>query len=278
MLYFDWYNPTFFGAKRQHLWAILHFPFHLSLALFVAGASQFVVWRKLVEIFTKISTTYLHAETAWLSSPSPSPSTADPSFLLNLTTISAGLLLEFPPLDTHVVLEITSIIAEIRGMLAPNVTRDVKGVEDKTDELAITIANSVFGQYGIEAPADKIRGSESPQATLQTNIDIIALVYIYFSVCAGTTLLIMTTLHAICHRPRTRADFLRLGYSFVVGVVFVVFAAIVNTNAGGNFITSSWVLPCTALLLGSVLVASHLHRSARRKRDKKTRARGEREK
>lgn len=50
MIYFDWMNRAQFGELRQEIWASLHFPFHLALVLLVEGASQFVIWRQVVEV------------------------------------------------------------------------------------------------------------------------------------------------------------------------------------------------------------------------------------
>jgi hypothetical protein len=50
MLYFDFMRNISFSSYRQLSWALLHFPFHLSMNIFVQGSSQFVVWWKIMEI------------------------------------------------------------------------------------------------------------------------------------------------------------------------------------------------------------------------------------
>jgi len=48
-------NRAQFGELRQEIWASLHFPFHLALVLLVEGASQFILWRKVVEVVSYVS-------------------------------------------------------------------------------------------------------------------------------------------------------------------------------------------------------------------------------
>ncbi len=48
-IYFDWLRATHLPSTRQLVWTMLHFPFHLALTLFVEGASQFMIWWKIME-------------------------------------------------------------------------------------------------------------------------------------------------------------------------------------------------------------------------------------
>lgn len=50
MIYFDWMMHSQFGVLREEIWAFLHFPFHLALVFLVEGTSQFIIWRKVVEV------------------------------------------------------------------------------------------------------------------------------------------------------------------------------------------------------------------------------------
>lgn len=59
MLYDDWRPRTHQSSTRQLLWSCLHFPFHLTLVLFVSGSAQFVVWWKIIESYTMLPTSTL---------------------------------------------------------------------------------------------------------------------------------------------------------------------------------------------------------------------------
>jgi hypothetical protein len=54
MLYFDTLNRHHFGSFRQQLWSFLHFPFHVALVLCLSGMAQFVIWQKIMEVFTYV--------------------------------------------------------------------------------------------------------------------------------------------------------------------------------------------------------------------------------
>ena len=70
MLYFDWYNHSHFGSIRQQIWSILHFPLYLTLVLSVKGALQFIVWRKLTKVVSKLESSFLSAIDIWSADPS----------------------------------------------------------------------------------------------------------------------------------------------------------------------------------------------------------------
>lgn len=49
MLYDDWKPSGHLSPLRQLLWSCIHFPFHLTLVLFVGGSAQFIIWFKIIE-------------------------------------------------------------------------------------------------------------------------------------------------------------------------------------------------------------------------------------
>lgn len=50
LVYFDWLRACFYlPAWRQQAWTTVHFPFHLSLVLFMQGFTQFLIWSKIVD-------------------------------------------------------------------------------------------------------------------------------------------------------------------------------------------------------------------------------------
>lgn len=62
-------------ALRQQLWTALHYPFHLSLVLFMQGFTQLILWGKAFNVFNRIAG-------GWLFDLDPS----DPSDLTNMTS------------------------------------------------------------------------------------------------------------------------------------------------------------------------------------------------
>ena len=55
LIYFDWMKHQHLPAWRQQLWAALHFPYHLTLTLFLQGFVQFVIWSKITDVLEHLS-------------------------------------------------------------------------------------------------------------------------------------------------------------------------------------------------------------------------------
>ena len=49
------------SRTSTYIWSLAHFPFHLALVLIMEGATQFVVWWKIVELIDYVGNEFLHA-------------------------------------------------------------------------------------------------------------------------------------------------------------------------------------------------------------------------
>ena len=64
LVYFDWMKYTHLPAWRQQLWTCLHFPFHLSLTVFMTAFTRFIIWTKVTNTALSIDVyEMLHLET-----------------------------------------------------------------------------------------------------------------------------------------------------------------------------------------------------------------------
>jgi hypothetical protein len=61
MVYFDNIRHQHLPPFRQQAWAFMHFPVHLAMVLFMEGATQFVIWWKVLEIENGLSNTLIDA-------------------------------------------------------------------------------------------------------------------------------------------------------------------------------------------------------------------------
>ena len=59
LVYHDWMHHSYLPAIRQQIWTLLHFPFHLSLILFMQGFTQFIIWTKAMSLFNSIDDKWL---------------------------------------------------------------------------------------------------------------------------------------------------------------------------------------------------------------------------
>src|SRR6266542_3587648 len=94
MLYFDWLTHQHFGSIRQQIWAFLHFPFHLSLVLFMEGTAQFIIWRKLTEILGFVTDKFVTA----LNVVNSDPSASCDYLVQTINDTTAAVFESYPPI------------------------------------------------------------------------------------------------------------------------------------------------------------------------------------
>ncbi len=49
-------------SVRQQVWAILHYPFHLALVLFMQGFTQFIIWGKVMNVFRELTKSWANPD------------------------------------------------------------------------------------------------------------------------------------------------------------------------------------------------------------------------
>lgn len=59
LIYYDWMKTAYLPPLRQIVWTVLHFPFHLSLVLFMQGFTQFIQWSKVIDVITHLSVNWI---------------------------------------------------------------------------------------------------------------------------------------------------------------------------------------------------------------------------
>jgi len=178
MLYFDWYSDQRFGSIRQQIWTILHFPFHLSLVLFLEGAAEFIIFRKIIEILIYINTTMSNEYFAWANDPQGS--LLDLQQALNASTSS--IFGYFAPQNEQTYIEVRHIfkvidlLNSVEGNNTANSDATKAAVESQVTSLLLTIQNSLFQTYGIDAPHSQphsITLGSSDQLINQTNNNLV---------------------------------------------------------------------------------------------------------
>jgi hypothetical protein len=126
--------------------------------------------------------------------------------------------------------------------------------------LTYDVIHSVYQKYGFEDP-DSDDGALTGSAKLQNDYNVISLVFIYFFVAAGVTLILMGVLNMFT-LPKimfTKAGLKQPGVWGKIGIFFVVgggiagLAGLVGTDAGYNLSSGPWLLPVVSLGLVIVL-------------------------
>ena len=122
----------------------------------------------------------------------------------------------------------------------------------------ITAAGVVFvcKNFGIEPPEDTSPGGETNPAELYYGVyDRETVVYVYFFIAAGTTLLMLALLMFLGKREKVRGDYISVTVRILIGlgISFLALMALPANNFTtdiGNFIFSPWMLPTVTLSYG----------------------------
>lgn len=134
--------------------------------------------------------------------------------------------------------------------------------EDTYCTLITAVIHSVYVTYGFEDKDVKVGNSTSCFDQLNEDGNVINLVFVYFFVAAGVTLIMMAMLNLLTLSKTTftkagwkcTGTWGRIGIFFIIGNGLVAVAGIVDTDLGKNLGSGSpWLLPIVTLGLVVVL-------------------------
>ncbi|APA11344.1 hypothetical protein sscle_07g061140 [Sclerotinia sclerotiorum 1980 UF-70] len=230
MLYFDWLNRSQFGSMRQQIWAFLHFPFHLALVFLVEGAAQFIRWRKVVEVINK----------EYVDNFKKNPAINSLDLKTRLANITETIFEKFSP-------EFTQTFTDTEKALFNIGNTTFKSIEQlgNITTLFSTVQDSLFDNFGIDPP-ESDNAVTDPNEEWNENLGVLTLVFTYFFLASGLTLILMNILNVLSRPKMTRADKIRIAVNFVLSITLAGLAGISNTNSGFAFAQSAWVLPTVA--------------------------------
>ncbi|PBP26014.1 hypothetical protein BUE80_DR003085 [Diplocarpon rosae] len=234
MIYFDWINRNHFGSFREGVWALLHFPFHLALVLLVEGAAQFIVWRKVVEVIREVNKLFLAAQKSFMG-------TSSSQFAQVLSNVTNEVFKKYNPVFTRTLRDSEKAMYAIGN----STFNSVEQLKEITTLFAV-IQDSIFDGFGIEPP--EVENTDpDPNEEWSKNADAFKLIFIYFFVASGITLILMNALNFLSRPKPTRGDYGRIFVNFVLGAGLASLASIVNTTEGFEYAQSPWILPTVAL-------------------------------
>jgi hypothetical protein len=275
MLYFDALPEYHFGSIRQQIWAFLRFPFHLVLVLFMEAMAQFVIWFKMNEAAKYASSPTPH--TTGTNTPSTlitflnSPGIQNDETSSNSTALVSAinstvlqLLDTYQPVDYSIYDTLNNSLITLQAGYQPDNDTSVEDFSDTFLDLAYAVIHSVYQTYEFDAPeSESAPGTPPPTGAdeLANDYNVITLVFIYFFVSVGVTLILMGLLNFLTlPRSSFRKAGLkhpgvwgRIGVFFVVGSAMAGLAGLINLDAGYNLSISPWLLPIVALGLVIVL-------------------------
>lgn len=247
MLYFDQVDANRFGTIRQQFWALAHFPFHVALVLLLEGTSRFVTWRNAMEILSLLDVNFTGL---YYSSNDTVVIASDLGYAA--TTLFKELEVDGSKYN------ITSYLGDLAASGDP--TSD--DALFAAGEILAVMYTEVLKYFKISAAKSATKassftdgGPKDPFKDIDSILHVYDLVFVYFFVAAGCTLLMMAVLIALAKKNKCSGDYAAIALRAVVGVGLACVAAVKgNYTAQEHFLYSPWMLPTVLLAIGLVVV------------------------
>lgn len=244
MLYFDQVDAKRFGTIRQQFWALCHFPFHVALVLLLEGTSRFITWRNATDaMFAAQYELY----DFWYS-------TNDTSVLAEgFSKIHKAVLKNLEADDSKY--DITPYLADLKNTTDAFSDQANNAVYNIID----TLINAVLKYFKISVSKSTTKKEahnpslKDPLNDLYSALEVYDLVFVYFFVAAGLTLILMAVMIFLAKKGKCAGDYAAIGLRVSVGAALACIAAIKHDyTAQQHFLYSPWMLP--TVLLGFLVV------------------------
>lgn len=166
MLYNDWQPRERLTSFRQLLWSLLHFPFHLTLIVFIGGSSQFIMWWKIIEIISTLPwDSAIQITPSGITNPDNVTKNA---FVESITSFTASIFQQYPPKNWATVLDMIGIQASLdnisdafwsnasssTGQISVVYAEDLYRLNRTIFALGVAIENSLFATFDINSFED----------------------------------------------------------------------------------------------------------------------------
>ncbi|KAK6354930.1 hypothetical protein TWF696_004058 [Orbilia brochopaga] len=245
MLYFDDEPNYVYSTVPQQIWAILHFPFHLGIVLFVEGQQQLMIWQSIIVGLNSLGAKLQKAYTDGGQSKGG-----------QIANLVLGVIDDFfSEEQAHVVASNPAFnfnLAPLRDSTDPNF------ISQQLDKLWDLCAYAIFSGYNIKAPSGN-QDLYNSDNKFEGFSQIYVLVVVYFFVAAGVFLLILALFTYLMRWPKDRYEWLHIVYRATFGVI-IGLIALVATNARRvkSLLTGPWIVPMMMLLLLLLLIIDKL--------------------
>ncbi|KAH7379975.1 bacterial low temperature requirement A protein-domain-containing protein [Cadophora sp. MPI-SDFR-AT-0126] len=250
ILYFDNIHEGKSTSIRQHIWACLHFPFHVTLVLLTEGASQFVAWRHTIEYVkdTFDGVDYLTIADA----PNTTEAFAALSSTMN-TVIFDGLF----PVSLH-----DAKVAELDLQILGDNSSTPAQSSLAIGEIQVLLFRTVFDAYGFEPakipPAIGEDSSADILAIYDAYLTVFKFLFGYFFTCGGLTLIwigVLSWLSMSNLEYRARWRFVAIATNILLGVGLCLLTLLILTDAALTLGTSPWTITiCVFVFMIAIIV------------------------
>ncbi|KID82654.1 Low temperature requirement A [Metarhizium guizhouense ARSEF 977] len=284
LVYFDWMKSQHLPGWRQQTWAVLHFPFHLAMVLFMQGFTQFVLWSKIIDVLNNLRTDWITADVDALSRATSAAVHA------NISAEVTKFFAEYNPKWQDLIETINTTLDNITAIpddFWPQLARfsatkaeaDLPPLNttefalDVLTTLAVTMENSLFATFDVDLTQEFIDQDKNKNVTVDTmgggfattinndTWDRFQLVFTYGYVASGTCLAFMTLLTIVSRlTPWKPWPVVRAIVYFLLAVGLALVTAVqVDDVTLDKYLFSPWLLPTICLVWFVVLLLTHTH-------------------
>lgn len=239
MFYFD-YNPrdVHYGSIRQQVWALLHFPFHLSVVLSVEGLRQLLTFYNFNQTVVMIS---IELDKAFGDPAKESKQLQDFFDFFYKDGNSKSVVKNYS--------DITKTVTEF-ATYSPSDTIYAETWNDLVFRLFIGLTE----YYGIKAPYPKPGARPVGESVKFMNIlGVFDLAYKYFFLSIGVVFAMYGVFAIIVRRHMDIFDYIAIGLRFIIAIVFIGMVALpTNPVSYEKYILSPWIIPqvCLTIFVG----------------------------
>lgn len=206
------------------------------------GTSRFVTWRNALSVVGTITDEY-NIIYAKYNTTADIGNAFDKYSTKLLKSVNADLT----------VYNVTSFITAIKQEKDRSSSNTLSAVTG----LLGTLINATFKFFKIQASKNTAKTDDKkvkdPIAEIEKVVKVYDLVFVYFFIAAGLTLIIMAVLIALAKKGKCAGDYVAILLRLLVGIALAMITVMkAEPNLQDQFLFSAWILP--SVLLGLFLV------------------------
>ncbi|KAK4160524.1 hypothetical protein QBC43DRAFT_270471 [Cladorrhinum sp. PSN259] len=281
MIYYDWRPIKRMPQARNLLWSFLHFPFHLSMKLFILGFTQFITWWKILETNGMALSKCLEALKS-MEDPTWTGASTD-YYVDSLNKTVKEVFAVYKPKWQDSVDSVAIALQSIKEMniteewwrAAPSLPDDsddptLRELLDATMNYLYAMVNSLFATFnvnGISAVPEDFEGTyaEFNKMAYDLNEKKFHIVFSYAFIASGISLFFLNTLYILSRtrsrnrRTITAFNYLRKFINYLLGFGLCLVPLIgLDPEKAREFKQTPWPLPTICLVFFFILVLNHL--------------------
>jgi len=250
ILYFDNLHEGKSTSIRQHIWACLHFPFHVTLVLLTEGASQFVAWRHIIEY---VKDTFEGVDILTIAD---APKTTE-AFAALSSTVNTVIFEGFFPVSLH-----DAKIAELNLQILGNNSSTPAQSSVAIEAIQVLLFRTVFDAYGFEPSHIPATMEDDPSTAIPAIYDaylkVFKFLFGYFFTCGGLTLIwigVLSWLSMSNIEYRARWRFVAIATNILLGVGLCLLTLLILTDAALTLGMSPWTITiCVFVFMIAIIV------------------------